>query len=111
MSDLIPQALPDREAPAAPREGHAVLPEAIPDRDFRHVAPDRARGTDPERQTHVTPQPGRLAVRVPGPAVIDERREPDAHQAPRLVRHEHAVLEREPHHPGAVELVDAPHAR
>src|SRR6266849_4442915 len=102
----VPHALADREAPAA----GDPLPEAVSDGELPHIAAHGAGRPDPQRQAHGAAQTGRL-VRVPGPAIVEEGRLPEPHEAPQVVRDEHPVLEREPYHVCAGERMDAEDAR
>src|SRR5437879_5859084 len=77
---LVPHALTDREAPAAAGD---PLPEAVSDGELPHISAHGAGRPDPQRHAHRAAQTGRL-VRVPGPAIIEEGRHPDPHEAPRV---------------------------
>src|SRR5207247_11432461 len=94
-------------APTGPGNPH---PEAGSDGNPPHTAAPGAGRPDPRRPAPRAPQPGRL-VRVPAPAIVEEGRHPDAHEAPQVVGDEHAILEREPYHVCARELMDAEDAR
>src|SRR5947199_8143621 len=104
---LVPHALTDREAPAAAGD---PLPDALPYGELPHIAAHGAGRPNPQRHAHRAAQTGRL-VRVPSPAIVEEGRHPDAHEAPQVVGDEHAILEREPYHVCARELMDAEDAR
>src|SRR5947208_17120194 len=98
---LVPHALTDREAPAAAGD---PLPEAVSDGELPHISAHGAGRPDPQRHAHRAAQTGRL-VRVPGPAIIEEARNPDAHDAPQVAGEGHAISEREPGHARARELM------
>src|SRR6266540_1969064 len=104
---LVGDAFADRESPPAPRD---TFPETVADGELRHIAPDRARRTDPERQADVAAQ-ARGVAREPRASVVEERGHADADQPPHVVRHEHPVFDREPGHARARELVDPEDAR
>src|SRR5437879_662049 len=101
---LVADPLADCEAPAA--RGGKPLSEAVPDGELRDVAPHRPGRSDAQRHAHVTAQP-RPLVRIPRAAVIEERGHAHTEQAPNFIGDEHAILERQPRHVRAGELVDA----
>src|SRR5207247_52585 len=86
------------------------LPEAVPAAEIPHSAAHGAGRPNRQRPAPRAAQTGRL-VRVPSPAIVEEGRHPDAHEAPQVVGDEHAILEREPYHVCARELMDAEDAR
>src|SRR5438309_1183022 len=102
---LVDHAAAHGDRPAIARP---PLSEPIPQGELGHVAVHRAGGPHPEREAHVAAEAGRL-VRVPGAAVVEERSDPHADQAPQLVAHQDAVLQREPHHARARKLMGAEH--
>ena len=68
------------------------LPEPITKREFRRFATHRARGAESQRHTGVASLPRRL-VRVPRASIVEERRQPEGHEAKNVVHHEDPVLE------------------
>src|SRR6267378_2499236 len=93
--------LAERDCPPFPCEPR---PEPVADRQLRDLSIRRARGAEAQRQPDIAALPGAL-VRVPRPAVVQERRHPYAQQPPQIVLHEDAMLERQPRHPGPRQLV------
>src|SRR6266700_7522735 len=100
---LVPHALTDREASTAPGE---PLPEAISEGELRHIAPPRPGRPDPQRHTHRATQTGGLVLE-PRATIVEERRDPNSHEAPYVLRDQQPVLEREPDPACAGELVDS----
>src|SRR6266446_203382 len=100
---LVPHALADREAPTTPGE---PLPEAISEGELRHIAPHRPGRPDPQRHTYRATQTGGLVLE-PRATIVEERRDPDPHEAPQVLRDQQPVLEREPDPACAGELVDS----
>src|SRR5882762_2168561 len=104
---LVPHAPADCEPPTTPGE---PLAEAISEGELRHIAPDRSGRPDPQRHTHRATQTGGLALE-PRATIVEERGDPDPHQAPQVLREQQPVLEREPDPACAGELVDSEDAR
>src|SRR6267143_2019016 len=103
----VTNALTDREAPAAAGE---PLSEAVADGELRHVAAHGAGRPDPQRHARRAAQTCPLVL-VPRAAVVEEWRDANSHEAPRVVGDDQPILEREPHPARAGELVDAEDAR
>src|SRR2546425_5431927 len=82
-------ALAHRDRPVAAGEPFA---ETVSQGELAHVTVDGARRPQPQRQSHVAAEPDGIG-RVPRAAVIEERRDPDADQAPQLVAYEQARSE------------------
>src|SRR5258708_16498215 len=96
----VPHALADREAPTTPGD---PLPEAISEGELRHIAPHRPGRPDPQRHTYRATQTGGLVLE-PRATIVEERRDPDPHEAPQVLRAQQPVLERQPNPPCAREL-------
>src|SRR2546426_8132977 len=101
-------ALAHRDRPVA--AGGEPFAEAVSQGELAHVTVEGAGRPQAQGQSHVAAEPDGIG-RVPRAAVIEEGRDPNADQAPQLVAYEQAILQREPHHAVAGELVNAEHSR
>src|SRR5438067_1664089 len=81
------------------------LAESITKREFRRFATHRTRGAHSQRQPGITALPRRL-VRVPRAPIVEERRQPEGHEAKNVVHNQDPVLEYDPRRARACEIVD-----